>query len=54
VGEKEGFAAEGGCMNFYLDDKRVRFEINPDAVKRARLKASSRLLQLARIVKDKE
>ena len=53
VGEREGFAQEGGCVNFYLEGKRVRFEINPEAAKRAGLKISSKLLRLARIVKDK-
>jgi hypothetical protein len=52
VGEREGFAAENGCVNFYLEGQRVRFEINVAAAKRAELKISSKLLRLARMVGD--
>jgi len=51
VGEIGGFAAAGGCVNFYLDEDSVRFEINVDALKAQRLEASSKLLSLAKIVK---
>jgi len=50
VGESEGFAAQGGVANFFIDGKRVRFEINKQAAQDQRLKISSRLLKLARIV----
>ncbi len=52
VGESEGFAQRGGCIQFYLEDNKVRFSINVDAVQRARLTMSSKLLALARIVHD--
>lgn len=52
VGDTAGFAEEGVIANFYLDQGRVRFEINPDAAGRAGLKLSSQLLKLARIVRD--
>jgi hypothetical protein len=52
VGEMAQFAARGGMIQFSLEEKQVRFEINLDAVSRAELKISSRLLMLARIVKD--
>ncbi|HEV2425792.1 MAG TPA: YfiR family protein [Terriglobia bacterium] len=51
VGESEGFAKQGGMINFIMEDDRVRFEVNVDAAEQARLKISSRLLRLARIVK---
>jgi hypothetical protein len=35
-----------------LDEKKVRFAINVDAVQRAHLTVSSKLLALARIVHD--
>lgn len=54
IGESEGFAARGGAINFYTEEDKVRFEINPEAAKRQKLKLSSDLLKLARIVKDKE
>ncbi len=52
VGEHDGFAASGGVIGFVVRDDRVQFEINPDAANRADLKVSSRLLQLATIVRD--
>lgn len=51
VGEGEGFAARGGVVRFFKEDKRVRFEINVAPAKAAGLQMSSRLLRLAVIVK---
>ncbi|MBZ0094323.1 MAG: YfiR family protein [Sulfuricella sp.] len=39
-------------VNFYLEQNKVRFEINNEAAGRAGLKVSSQLLKLARIVQD--
>lgn len=50
IGETEGFARRGGTINFFLDGNKVRFEVNVEAVARARLRMSSKLLSLARIV----
>lgn len=50
VGEKENFTAQGGAINFYLEENQVRFEINPTAAEASGLKISSQLLALARIV----
>jgi hypothetical protein len=52
VGETTGFAALGGTIEFTLEDNRVRFTINTDAVDRSGLKFSSKLLALAKIVHD--
>ena len=52
VGESEDFVASGGTIQFTIDDNRVRFTINPDAADRAGLKISSKLLALAKIVRD--
>lgn len=50
VGETERFIEQGGMIRFYLEGgKNVRFEINRTAAERARLRISSRLLQLARL-----
>lgn len=54
VGESTDFSASGGCINFYVDSGKVRFELNVDAAKRSRLEVSSKLLKVARLVKDKE
>ena len=52
VSETEGFAQVGGIINFLDDGKRVQLEINLDAADRARLKISSKLLSLAKIIKN--
>lgn len=52
VGEGEDFAERGGGIQFYLENNRMRFAVNVDAVQRARLTVSSKLLALARIVHD--
>lgn len=51
VGEIRGFPADGGVINFRLEDGRVRFEINLEAAERRHLRISSRLLSLAQVVK---
>ena len=50
VGETPNFIERGGIVNFFLEDGKVRFEINRNGAERAGLRFSSRLLQLARIV----
>lgn len=52
VGESEGFAASGGVIQFTIEDNRAHFVINPDAADRAGLRISSKLLALAKIVRD--
>lgn len=50
VGETARFLEQGGIVRFVASGQNVRFEINPAAADRAKLRISSRLLQLARIV----
>jgi len=50
VGECEDFAAQGGEVQFTLEDNHVRFIINVDATDRAGLKVSSKLLGLAHVM----
>jgi hypothetical protein len=52
VGESADFAERGGAVQFFLENSKLRFAINVDAIQRARLQASSKLLALARIVHD--
>jgi hypothetical protein len=54
VGEMDGFAALGGCVGFYAEGRKVRFEINLPTVKRTGLKVSSKLLRLARILETQK
>jgi hypothetical protein len=46
------FVRLGGIVGLFVDQGRMRFAINPDAAQRAGLRLSSRLLQLAKILKD--
>ena len=48
VGESPDFIAQGGIINFVRDAGMMRFEIDQEAARRARLQISSRLLRLAR------
>jgi hypothetical protein len=50
VSETRGFARRGGIINFYLEGKKVRFEINPAVAQRDKLKISAQLLSLGKIV----
>ena len=50
VGEEPGFAEQGGTVNFFLDENKIRFEINMEIAKQDQLKISSKLLSLAKIV----
>jgi hypothetical protein len=50
VGDTPGFAESGVVLNLVTQDHRVRFEANTAAAARARLRLSSHLLRIARIV----
>jgi len=52
VGDTEGAAQRGVIINFYIRQKKVRFEINVEAARRAKLKISSKMLKLAKIVHE--
>ncbi len=53
VGDMKGFAQKGGVINFIRKKDSVHFEINREAGNRAGLNISSKLLRLAKIVKDR-
>ena len=48
VSDTERFIQAGGMINFFMENNKVRFEINDQAAKRAGLRISSKLLNLAR------
>jgi hypothetical protein len=50
VSDMEGFLDAGGMVQFLNENDRVRFAVNVDATGRARLKLSSKLLSLAKVV----
>jgi hypothetical protein len=51
VGDISGFSRDGGMVELLLQDGKVRFEINLAAARQSRLKVSSQLLKVARIVR---
>jgi hypothetical protein len=53
VGEHPAFIEEGGIIAFRSQDTRIRLAISLAAAKRAQLKISSRLLDVAEIVDDR-
>jgi len=52
VSSIDDFASKGGMIGFVRKGKNIRFEVNLDKIKRVELSVSSRLLNLALIVKD--
>src|SRR5882672_6371423 len=46
VSETDGFTETGGMINFVPQGKKIRFKINDDAAKSARLKIQAKLLSL--------
>lgn len=47
VGDTEGYAKRGIMINLFLENKRVRFEINADRAKASGLRISAKLMRLA-------
>jgi hypothetical protein len=52
VGDTVAYASRGVMINFFMEDNKVRFEINLKQAKRAGFQISSRLLKLAVILND--
>jgi hypothetical protein len=52
VGDTDGFCRQGGMIELFFDEGRMRFAVNVDVVQRSHLRLSSRLLGLAKIVRD--
>ena len=52
VGESEDFTRIGGAIRFFIEGNKVHFEVNTDALARTHVKMSSKLLSLAKIVRD--
>jgi len=51
VGESDAFTPAGGGIRFFLEDKKMRFEIDPDPITSVGIKISAKLMKLARIYK---
>jgi hypothetical protein len=52
VSDTKDFAQAGGIIEFYVEGGKMRFAINMDALDRSGLHLSSRVLGLAKIVRD--
>jgi hypothetical protein len=50
VSEDPAFTEMGGAIRLFMEDNKVRFEVNLIAVEKAKLQLSSKLLKLARNV----
>ena len=50
VSDSDGFAYEGGMVRFYVENNRIRLQINEKAAKAAGLTISSKLLRLASVI----
>ena len=52
VGESQALFDQGGAILLVVDDSRVRFDIDPRAIDKAGLTVSSKLLRVARRVRE--
>ena len=52
VSDANEFAALGGVAQLFVESGKMRFAINPSSALRARLRISSKLFALAKLVKD--
>jgi len=50
LGDTEGYAGRGVMVNFYLENGKIRFEINLESANRAGLKVSSKLIQIGKLI----
>ena len=50
VGEMDGFATRGGCINFTAKGDVIRFEVNLETAAHAGLKISSKIAAMATVV----
>lgn len=52
VSDGDRFADLGGIAQLFIENNRMRFAVNAAAAERARIHLSSKLLTLAKLVKD--
>lgn len=50
IGETEGFGSKGVLINFFLENNKIRFEINQAAFRKTGLKISHMLLNSAKVI----
>lgn len=52
ISEIPDFCQNGGIINFRIDKGKIRFDINPVAAKKAKIKIRAQLLKLANIIEQ--
>jgi hypothetical protein len=52
VGDGETFVRAGGIAALFNEDGKIKFAINPDALNRSGLRVSSKMLGLARLIRE--
>ncbi|MGC8926294.1 MAG: YfiR family protein [Myxococcota bacterium] len=52
IGDTDGYGELGVVINMFIKDEKVRFEINLEAANKSDVKVSSRLLSVAKIIKN--
>ncbi|MFA7240073.1 MAG: YfiR family protein [Sulfuricellaceae bacterium] len=50
ISDSEGYARRGAMINLYVDENKIRFEINLQSIEASGLKVSSKLLSLGKLV----
>lgn len=50
IGDTRGYAQQGIMINFIMDQNKIRFEINTESARRAKVIISSKLLKLAKVI----
>ncbi|MES2769095.1 MAG: YfiR family protein [Bdellovibrionota bacterium] len=50
ISKEKGFAEKGSMINFFLEDGKLRFEMNRERIESEKLKVSSQLLKLAKLI----
>ncbi len=53
IGEGDGFTTRGGVIGLFVEDRKVRFDVDTSAAQAARLRISSKLLALTRNVRSR-
>lgn len=54
VGDVDSFLEAGGIINFVMEEKKLRFEVNYAVAKREKLEIRSKLLRLAKRVTEED
>jgi hypothetical protein len=52
IGEGESFTTRGGVIALLVEDRKVRFDVDTTAAQTARVRVSSKLLALTRVVRS--